>query len=1415
MMNQHFVGLLMTQIWQIAALAIVVAVIVRLAARNRPHLAHALWILVLVKCVTPPFWGHSLGVFSQLRLQLSRDEATAIIIEPETNRAPVDVPAISLSAPHVDASSAGGQSLEFPAHDELVAELETESPAEIGSTEYSDYAMEYDESPPAIVAAIVDAPDSATDAARYRSMLVITICTGAIITMLIMMFRCFRCVRLIHQHRAPEFDELLRDRIQQLARQLGIRRTPQVIVSDVLFGPAVFGLLRHTIALPRCLFENTEGESALAPTSARCRTVAAATASSARVAQVCEVQAGRQDLQFLNPILAHELIHIRRGDLLTGALQVIVQSLWWFHPAVWFLNRWLSREAERCCDEEVIAELGCTPGQYARSLLRVIECKHRLQPIPVFPGMKPVEITSQRMERIMSLNNGLKKRTPFWCWLLVLALAFVVLPGAIAKPTMEEKIPTAVTSGEDPNAGETTVVSAPQVEVSTKTYEVGDLVRRLTEEYRISSEAACESLIGILEKAVSPVMELPSGFPATPKVAGTKVVASLMAHAPRQVSSISSDGDQLIAVQSDVGHAKLKEEIDRFQKFGFKRFQVRTRFIMGPAEEINTLLTTLNMAAAFSNIEKTPSVETRHNPAHGEVPEKLAVTTYLVGLSGIVSRDNAQAIEEIARSKSDCFTVECPQVQAFNGQTALTHVGETRPCIVGFRENDEPVIRTVNNGLTLHVTPTAIDDGLLGLQCVCVLEGVAEKHFVSISRRDSESPPRILLPMIASKRVQTNVEIREDQTLLLTGVMTTHDGKSDAVLVVLDAMPISLVPPTDLIQLDESFIPSPDMRISGDTILARVADKKISVADVLGGLVSRADNDAELTPGLRQEILLSEIVRRLPAFLCDEVLLHEYHRTMPAEKQTKIRSSLKPKFAEIQQKLVRGRNAKDTDELERMLVAEGFSIAELRESFMRQQIVEGYRLAVPEDSPILDRVAIECHCRQLLFEARLRQKVSLAAKQSFSLRDLLSLGEQYGVSVSCIAISDEDFRSTIAADIVDRPLLYVLRTIVEPSGLKFAVGREEIVLTPKPREQPRSEIPEPETVRVETLPMPDWIQESNNPLAKQAWEALESTRGRLLSTGHHQPASEQVEVEVPRLMRVYSVADLVAYKNPVGVAVRDTGDSGEGAEQLLPSAVAVAHARENTSNQSEPNPTLTPESSSVVSPNLKPDFAPLTELIKATVQPETWELQGSARIAVDQESLGLVILQTPTAHDEIADLLSQLRHDTDQSVSIQCRIVRLTNDSQTAWLEKQCSLYPLQQGSRWALLPQQRSEAFEEALLEQEPEVLSVPTVMTISGQKATISVGQSASNETAPTGIRLELTPHLLAESKVIRLQHSFSISAFDQAMLDPVESLVGSGQMLLVLIDAPENKQNAAGEKSDYLLMLTPQHLLQSDRK
>ena len=295
-------------------------------------------------------------------------------------------------------------------------------------------------------------------------------------------------------------------------------------------------------------------------------------------------------------------------------------------------------------------------------------------------------------------------------------------------------------------------------------------------------------------------------------------------------------------------------------------------------------------------------------------------------------------------------------------------------------------------------------------------------------------------------------------------------------------------------------------------------------------------------------------------------------------------------------------------------------------------------------------------------------------------------------------------------------------------------------------------------------------------------------------------------------VRVYPVADLVVLQQPVIAAVSRSSENENQATRAVVPASAEAVASEKTADKSEPVPHSETQKPAPAT-NYKADFAPLTELIKATVHPESWE-KGLA-IQVEEKTLSLIIRQSEEAHEEIQELLSQLRDAQDQSVQIPCLVVHLTTESQTKWLEEQCSLHPLQHGSRWALLPPQRCESFTQALLEQKPEVLSRPVVRTISGQIATITVGALAAGgaATAVTGIRLEVTPHVLPYSNVIRLQHSFSVGKFTNEMPMPVESLVGSGQTLLLLVDDPAEKEKSDAARFPCLLMLTPEYIPQKE--
>ena len=114
------------------------------------------------------------------------------------------------------------------------------------------------------------------------------------------------------------------------ATPLTVQEGIRVARSRALYEPGVFGIWRPVIVLP-------EG-----------------------IAQ-------RLSVAELQGVIAHEVCHVQRHDNLTAAIHMVVESLFWFHPLVWWLGARLLDERERACDESVLA-LGAEPQLYAGSI---------------------------------------------------------------------------------------------------------------------------------------------------------------------------------------------------------------------------------------------------------------------------------------------------------------------------------------------------------------------------------------------------------------------------------------------------------------------------------------------------------------------------------------------------------------------------------------------------------------------------------------------------------------------------------------------------------------------------------------------------------------------------------------------------------------------------------------------------------------------------------------------------------------------------------------------------------------------------------------------------------------------------------------------------------------------------------------
>ena len=77
-------------------------------------------------------------------------------------------------------------------------------------------------------------------------------------------------------------------------------------------------------------------------------------------------------LSDLNIILRHEFAHLHRWDDWTNLLQKMVRALFFFHPAVWWIENRLSVEREMACDDIVVAQTG-NPMGYASCLVSLLE----------------------------------------------------------------------------------------------------------------------------------------------------------------------------------------------------------------------------------------------------------------------------------------------------------------------------------------------------------------------------------------------------------------------------------------------------------------------------------------------------------------------------------------------------------------------------------------------------------------------------------------------------------------------------------------------------------------------------------------------------------------------------------------------------------------------------------------------------------------------------------------------------------------------------------------------------------------------------------------------------------------------------------------------------------------------------------
>ena len=138
----------------------------------------------------------------------------------------------------------------------------------------------------------------------------------------------------------------------------------------------------------------------------------------------------------LEAILAHELAHVRRGDYLMNLCQTVVETLFFYHPMVWWVSDRLRKEREHCCDDIASALTGGALD-YARALTALEEIRS-LTPVPAGAVSAAGGSLLGRVRRLLGIAPRGPAEGMLWVFaavaLLVGALAFVGVKDAFGGP---------------------------------------------------------------------------------------------------------------------------------------------------------------------------------------------------------------------------------------------------------------------------------------------------------------------------------------------------------------------------------------------------------------------------------------------------------------------------------------------------------------------------------------------------------------------------------------------------------------------------------------------------------------------------------------------------------------------------------------------------------------------------------------------------------------------------------------------------------------------------------------------------------------------------------------------------------------------------------------------------------------------
>jgi len=202
---------------------------------------------------------------------------------------------------------------------------------------------------------------------------------------------------LIHRLRTsalPQAPDAVCAAFRRISAALGLHKTVLLRVSNAIAGPVTVGALRAMVLLP----------------------VSAITLL------------GPEELEV---VLAHELAHVRRADFFWNLVQTLVETLFFFHPAVWWISGRIRHERELCCDDLAL-RICPNPVVYASALFHLEEHRSRQMRLAMaLDGHQSPQTLRMRIARILGETMPMsapRSLRPFSAAAVFAAVVVLLLP---------------------------------------------------------------------------------------------------------------------------------------------------------------------------------------------------------------------------------------------------------------------------------------------------------------------------------------------------------------------------------------------------------------------------------------------------------------------------------------------------------------------------------------------------------------------------------------------------------------------------------------------------------------------------------------------------------------------------------------------------------------------------------------------------------------------------------------------------------------------------------------------------------------------------------------------------------------------------------------------------------------------------